>query len=186
MIPYPQWRKSQPGDPSWDPRLFHVLDEPYFTQPGREGFCPLFTPDYEPDQMIRMGVFGDAYWGGKGGQERWAYLSQVTGWTSTRSGALYVNPRGRQSRDINYHGRPASLSRDWWLDRLLIGDADPLGWFEWYCHYYRGRRLTAYDQWQVQRWCRFKSRHLSMYWNKPQAGQAQALLHWGVRATGGL
>ena len=32
-----------------------------------------------------------------------------------------------------------------------ISDVDPYGWFQWYCHYYRGRRSSD-DARQISRW----------------------------------
>jgi len=139
-----------------------------------------FCPDYQPQQMVLMGVFGDAYFGGKLGAERLALLPRR--WWFTKSGVFYTNMRGRQCKEINYHGRPASLKRDWWLDKGLIVDIDPLGWFEWYCHYFLGRRVSQYDDWQIDRWLRFRGRQTRMYWARPTPGTAQALLHWGIRA----
>jgi hypothetical protein len=184
---YPRdyWRPCADGDPGWDYRLAHwPTSRVTWTKPY-DMTDHAFAPDYRPDQMLRMGVFGDGYYSGTElGDQRWALLSW-TGWDRTRSGVAYRTIRGRQCRDVNWFGKAASLSRDWWLERGLIAVYDPLGWFEWYCWFYLGRRITGYDTWQVERWRSFRQRHGTMYRMRPSAGQAQALLHWGVRVGDG-
>lgn len=106
----------------------------------------------------------------------------LEGFPRSKSGTAQTNIRGRQCRSINYHGKRASLPRLWWLQRGLIADADPLGWFEWFHWYHAGRRAPRYDRWQIERWHQFKMRHLPAYRANPTPGRAQALLHWGVRA----
>lgn len=186
-----EWRPARPGDAAWDDRLVHgaTTEEPVLWMPQNgvhaETRNPSFTPDYDPDRMAKMGVFGDAYWGDAAGAERLAMLELKLypfAPTATRGDKFYSNHRGSQCQRINYHGRPASLTRVWWLDRSLIYAFDPLGWYEWYWWYMLGRRIHAYDAWQISRWLRFKERHVNMYLRQPYPGHAQALLHWGVRA----
>ena len=38
-----------------------------------------------------------------------------------------------------------------WESSGWISDADPYGWFQWYCRFYQGRR-TSDDARQIQRW----------------------------------
>ena len=143
-----------------------------------------FAADFDPQTMIVMGIFGDAYFGDELGQARAKLLP--SDWTLTKSGDFYTNTRGPQCKRINYHARLASETRQWWLDRQMICELDPLGWFEWYCHYWLGRRVARYDDWQIDRWRNFKARHIPMYYATRYPGSAQALLHWGIRAEGGL
>jgi hypothetical protein len=186
-----EWRPARPGDAAWDDRLVTSSSDEPVTWLDYKSVVPAWTrpeafaPDFDPDQMAKMGVFGDAYWGGLEGAERFAMLELklypfVP--TATRGDKFYTNHRGKQCARINHFGRPASLTRDWWLDRQLIHATDPLGWYEWYWWYTLGRRIPAYDAWQIGRWLRFKERHGQMYRSQPVAGQAQALLHWGIRA----
>lgn len=157
-----------------------------FTPPAVEGqaypysWDTRFRPDYSPMRMMRMGIFGDAYWGDELGQRRMALLPQNVPFTY--GGQHYANTRGSQAKRVNYYGRPASQTRQWWHDKRLIANLDPLGWFEWYCWYWLGRRVSVYDDWQIGRWLSFKSRHVPMYVTTGYPGNAQALLHWGIRA----
>lgn len=143
-----------------------------------EPFAEGFDPDYTPQQMIKMGIFGDAYFGDALGRSRVELLPND--WQFKKGMQFYTNHRGKQCAWINYFGRPASQSRDWWLDRGMIVDIDPLGWFEWYCHYYLGRRVARYDEWQISRWKNYRSRQMAMYRSNKYPGTAQALLHWAI------
>jgi hypothetical protein len=144
-----------------------------------QGWHERFTPDFSPMQMMRMGIFGDAYFGDALGAVRRAMLPQNKPFT--RGDKFFVNTRGAQCRQLNYFGKPASLTRQWWMDKHLIAIYDPLGWFEWYCWYWLGRRIARYDDWQVQRWLDFKARHLAQFYTTRAPGSAQALLHWAIR-----
>lgn len=171
---------ARPGDAAWDGMLMPCpTAEDVYWSPDWED--PTFEPDYSPKEMARMGVFGDAYWGDNAGQERVALLG-LHAEECTRGGQHLLNPRGAQCAFVNYYGKAASLSRSWWLQQGIIWDADPLGWYEWYWWYHRGRRIPEYDARQIKRWRDFRTRQLRMYFVTRHAGTAQALLHWGIDA----
>ncbi len=84
----------------------------------------------------------------------------------------------------NYFGVKASQSHAVWKAKGWIHDADPLGWFQWYCRYYMGRRIPAEDARQIKRW-KAMVRHIAQIQNNCRVGdefcrpkQRQALLHW--------
>ena len=178
------WHPARPTDTAYDARMTALAANAAVTWGGE--YSPALAVDYTPDQMANMGVFGDSYWGGPRGDERWALLAAHCDYydrappTRTRTGQLYTNGRGKQVATVNYYGRPASLARDWWLDRGLISVADPLGWYEWFWWYWLGRRIELYDGWQIARWLNFKERHTAMLRSAPFPGHAQALLQWGI------
>jgi hypothetical protein len=180
-----RYKPAAPIDHAYDSRLRWPYGGDYITwcDVGPQHFSDRFAPDYTPMRMMEMGIFCDAYWSGPCGNERRAMLPQNKPFT--RNGPQEGDRTARRStrngaRKLNYHGKPASLDRDWWLSKGLIYTWDPLGWFEWYCWYYLGRRIGTYDDWQIQRWRSFKERHLRQYFNNSSPGQAQALLHWAV------
>ena len=78
-----------------------------------------------------------------------------------------------------------------------ISDADPYGWFQWYCRFYQGRRCSD-DARQISRWLGVagpRGRFRSQLCNKILAAGAaaddvtispviqQTLFHWGLVVT---
>ena len=75
-------------------------------------------------------------------------------------------------------------SSDLWKENGWI-KSDPNGWFEWYIHYYLGRRLGQEDIWQINRWRSFVARHMGQIQASCKVGdhqchtrQRQGLLQW--------
>lgn len=137
------------------------------------GFHPDFRPDLAPGEMLALGVFGGAYFDGVSVEE---YPAE---WFR---GAV-ISDHGKDA-SLNYFGVDASQSREEWLRKGWISEHDPLGWFEWYCRYYEGRRIPAEDERQIRRW-RQMVRHVAQvkYGCRPgdttcRRKQRQALLHW--------
>ena len=176
-----QWQPLQPEDPLYDNRLLKVGWDAKWVHVGSSDWNPSFRPDYHPRQMATMGIFGDAYWGDALGQQRAAMLPE--GYSKPKFGTHYTDHRGKQSARINYHGRTASKPREWWVEKGLIFDADPLGWHEWFCWYIRGRRIAPYDAHQIQRWRGFVTRARAQLAATGHLGYAQALLHWAAAPT---
>ena len=54
----------------------------------------------------------------------------------------------------------AGLTRKEWLAKDWIFKEDPLGWFQWYCRFANGRRISHIDEIQIKRWKAFK-RHVT-------------------------
>jgi hypothetical protein len=70
-----------------------------------------------------------------------------------------------------------------WRAKGWIHPDDPRGWFQWYCRYYRGRRM-ADDARQIARWKAMR-RHIRQIEkncdpcdHSCRPRQRQALLHW--------
>ena len=140
--------------------------------PAGRGFHPGFTPELTPAEMLRLGVFGGKYM------------------TDTREefpGSWFAGARlspGRRDAALNYFGVDAGQPLSVWRAKGWIHPDDPRGWFQWYCRYYRGRRMPGEDERQIARWKAMR-RHVAQLrrhcepgdlWCRPR--QRQALLQW--------
>ncbi len=139
----------------------------------RRGFAHEFRPDLSPSEMLELGVFGGAYFDG-------VEISEYPKEWFTHAA---LSSKGKDP-NLNYFGIDASQSRAEWIRKGWISKHDPLGWFEWYCRYYVGRRLPVEDERQIKRW-KNMVRHVAQVKYACRAGDAtchtkqrQALLHW--------
>lgn len=137
-----------------------------------ENFSPEFKPDLTPAMMLELGVFGANYFQGEYAELPESWLDQAK-----------ISDHGHDSA-MNFFEIDASQSRAVWLQKGWINENDPRGWFQWYCRYYRGRRLKDEDNRQISRWKQMK-RHLAQIQRNCAKGdwscrrrQRQALLHW--------
>jgi hypothetical protein len=129
-------------------------------------FCPKITPQ----EMMQLGVFDACYFGGQIPSEFPA------SWAVSAVQSPEPDPQ------LNLFGVHSAMSLRSWQEKGWIHEADPLGWFQWYCRYYLGRRHDD-DQRQIKRWVAYR-RHVGMLLYharyKPTKGiiQRQSLLHW--------
>ncbi|WDR06485.1 hypothetical protein PSQ90_03175 [Devosia rhodophyticola] len=142
------------------------------TAPTGGNFGTDFQPDLTPKQMLELGVFC-----GK-------YLTDCqdefpTSWFTKAK----LSPEHRDC-SLNYFGVDASQPLSVWRYKGWIYPDDPRGWFQWYCRYFLGRRLTNEDARQIKRW-KAMNRHVSQVRKNCEPGdpmcrprQRQALLHW--------
>ena len=137
-----------------------------------EYFYKIFKPQLTPQKMLEMGVFGGSYFSGK-------IKEYPKSW--------FKNAKLSKTFDVekNRFKVKAGLSRKEWLDKGWIFREDPLGWFQWYCRYTMGRRITNIDNIQINRWKAFGPRHIGGIKANCEIGnidcrprQRQALLHW--------
>ncbi len=140
---------------------------------------PSFTPYYTPLEMLEMGVFE-----GK-------YINALTGlpasWYKVKR---VVGPKDPPDVTLNHYGVKSRQPLSEWRKNGWLTKGSPFGWFEWYCHYYLGRRIPEEDSWQIGRWRSFVARHQGQI---IKAGvlkdetkhlkQRQALLQWAWRST---
>lgn len=132
-----------------------------------------FAPSYTPKEMLELGVFEGKYINNIDGiPNSWKKIDKVLG------------PDDEPDPEINYFGVKSRMSLSEWRRRGLI-KTDKNGWFEWYIHFFLGRRLGDEDRWQIGRWKSFVARHSGQllanckpadYKCRPR--QRQGLLQW--------
>lgn len=144
----------------------------FLTEPVGNNFDPRFKPELTPNEMLKLGVFGGKYMTDCKNEfpNDWFKDAKLC--------HEFHDPK------LNFFGLNASQSLAVWRKKGWINSDDPRGWFQWYCRYYMGRRITEIDNLQIKRWLAMK-RHLAQLvkncmpedWNCRRK-QRQALLHW--------
>ena len=86
--------------------------------------------------------------------------------------------------ELNRFKIKSGLPREEWIKKGWIFKEDPLGWFQWYCRFAKGRRIPHIDGVQIKRWKNF-TRHVTAIKNNCEPGnincrrrQRQAILQW--------
>jgi hypothetical protein len=146
------------------------------TEPVGKHFDPEFKPHLTPQQMLRLGVFGGAYFDGVDGL---IPSDLPRAWFR----GVKLSPDGKKKHALNYFKINASQPLSVWQKKGWIYPDDPHGWFQWYCRYYLGRRIPKEDARQIARWKAIKRHIMQIKRNcKPGDGtrprQRQAILHW--------
>ena len=141
------------------------------TEPEGQSFAPEFRPELSPAEMLRLGVFGGKYMTDCRGEFPASWFEGAR-----------LSPEGRDA-SLNFFGVDASQPLSVWRAKGWIHPDDPRGWFQWYCRYFRGRRMDD-DARQIRRWRQMR-RHRRQVEGACEPGdlfcrprQRQALLHW--------
>ena len=138
---------------------------------NKNDFYKLFKPQLTPKKMLELGVFGGAYFGHN---------------TKEYPKSWFNNAKISKNFDVNLNRFKvkSGLSRKEWQEKGWIFKQDPLGWFQWYCRYSNGRRITYIDEIQIKRWKNFK-RHVAAIEKNCESidlncrrRQRQAILQW--------
>ena len=136
-----------------------------------EDFYKLFKPELTPKKMLELGVFGGAYFG-----------KEINEFPKS----WFNNAKLSEKFDVakNRFRVAAGLSRKEWLEKGWIFKEDPLGWFQWYCRFSMGRRITSIDKIQIKRWKNFNRHVMAIKKNcesndlRCRKKQRQAILQW--------
>ncbi len=153
------------------------------TAPAGKRFHPDFKPHLTPAEMLRLGIFGGAYFDGVDGL---IPSDLPKAWFT----GVVLSPNGKKQAKYNYFKKNASQPLSVWQKKGWIYPDDPHGWFQWYCRYYLGRRIPGEDERQIRRWQAIR-RHIMQIKNNCQAADAtcrprqrQAILHWAYDSRG--
>lgn len=142
------------------------------TEAEGKNFAPGFEPELSPSEMLSLGVFCGKYMTDCADEFPADWFKDAR-----------LSPEARDCQ-LNYFGIDASQPLSVWRQKGWIHPDDPRGWFQWYCRYYRGRRLPGEDERQIGRWKAMR-RHVAQLKKNCDPGdfdcrrrQRQALLHW--------
>ena len=142
-----------------------------------------FKPHFSPKEMLDLGIFEGKYLND-------CVLEFPVEWFLDALENEKLSPE-KVNIDCNYFKIKSRMSLGEWKKRGWIpqieSDPDNRGWFQWYCRYWLGRRITDVDQIQIKRWRAF-NRHFGQV-KKNCSGdincrpkQRQALLQWSYNA----
>lgn len=119
---------------------------------------PDFGPRLTPAQVIRAGSFGGIYFnpfGGKKGIIKYKNGVPIdanefpASWFEGLADRWY---KGRRyDKAVNKYGVVAGQDQAYWEEKGWMCGPDKRGWFQWYCHWYCGRRCDDDDR-QISRW----------------------------------
>ena len=132
-----------------------------------------FSPQVSPQEMLELGIFGG-----------WYFKGDIDEYPETWFKEAKISTNGF-NKNLNFFeimaGQPMSI----WKNKGWITPEDPLGWFQWYCRYFLGRRIPGVDDFQIKRWKAFGPRHIGGITSNCEKGnifcrprQRQALLQW--------
>lgn len=132
----------------------------------------LFKPQLTPKEMLELGIFGGLYFETIPDEFPKSWFKQAK-----------LSSDGKQHKELNFYGILASQPRHVWEEKGWMHKDDPLGWFQWYCRYYQGRRHVD-DERQIKRW-KAISRHIAQISHNCRVDdqfcrprQRQAILQW--------
>jgi hypothetical protein len=104
--------------------------------------------------------------------------------TSPKSWLIKAKLSNNFDVSLNRFKIKSGLSRKHWIEKGWIFKEDPLGWFQWYCRFYNGRKIPHIDEIQIKRWKNFR-RHVFAIKKNCEEGdlgcrrrQSQAILQW--------
>lgn len=164
--------------------------------------APHFHPNRSPSEILQAGAFGGTYFR--------SIYSVVTGKHYNGADVMGEFPKewfkglstrklSNQKYDerINKYGKKCGGDLEMWESSGWISDADPYGWFQWYCRFFEGRRCSD-DKRQLDRAHRSFSPtgrwRLNLFnkiikanaeYDDPSVSPVirQTLLHWGYEPT---
>ena len=167
---------------------------------------PEFTPNMTPKQVLQNGSFGGTYFRdiySSVTQKKYKGKKVIEEFPKNWFTGLDLEQKilsQNYDKKLNKYGVECGTSLDYWESKKWITEHDPYGWFQWYCRFYRGRRIPEEDRRQIDRWLnltgpkgRFRNRLYGMITKKGGIEQIenyeispkirQTLQHWGYKVN---
>lgn len=141
---------------------------------------PKFKPCFSPKEMLDLGIFGGIYFQD---YPKNGFLYNTDLFKDIDNSKLFLT---EYNKSKNYYNIKASMSKDDWANCNWLDKNSPLGWYEWYCNFFYGKR-TSDDIRQINRWSSFTSRMYGILRPKTLDEKKdlttypklkQSLLHW--------
>jgi len=92
-----------------------------------------FKPALTPKEMLAFGVFGGWYFG-----------KDIAEYPKEWFKDAKISKNGFNVQ-LNFFKVQSGQSRTIWKNKGWITPEDSLGWFQWYCRYFMGRRIPDID-----------------------------------------
>lgn len=129
------------------------------------------TDILHPGEMLRLGIFEGKYLNDCIGELPKEWFKDAY-----ENGSLSIT---KPNKNVNYFkGYQSRRPLCEWKANGWIKDHDPRGWYQWWCRYWLGRRISGYDEWQLGRRKSFVARHSAACQNHHYR-RRQGLLQWG-------
>lgn len=133
------------------------MPRPVLQRGGTYAFSdfPDFRPNLAPSDIFRAGAFGGTYWrpitsGVTGKSYRNAHKEFPDAWWRGLKPSQLV--AADYDKSVNRYGVAVGTSLAYWESKNWITAHDPYGWVQWYCRFFRGRRVPGEDARQIARW----------------------------------
>jgi hypothetical protein len=163
---------------------------------------PEFTPNLTPREIFRAGSFGGTYFreihsSVTNKNYKNVHKKYPASWWAGIPENHLTNSWDNYDKSINKYGEKVGTTLEFWEHSGWITKYDPLGWVQWYCSFYHGRRCPD-DERQIKRWLavagqngRFRKRLINMIKKKKARYNdftispkiRQTLLHWSFELT---
>ena len=164
---------------------------------------PDFKPNISPKDVFKKGSFGGTYFRpiySSVTDKKYNGKKVISEYPKTWFKGINIEKEvisEKYDKKINKYGVKCGSSLESWEKSGWIVKEDPYGWFQWYCRFYKGRRIYD-DERQIKRWLklagpngRFRRRLMNEIIKKgkkyddPSVSPVirQVLLHWGYELT---
>ncbi|ORY41823.1 hypothetical protein BCR35DRAFT_316445 [Leucosporidium creatinivorum] len=153
-------KKFSPGNGQLD----YTLTAPEPTRDVRRTFhfegYPTFLPNLSPEEILRQGSFGGGFFraikskrSGKELHDDWEDLPKEW-WKGLPVSTHLTRPEPHDGKVNKWGAKVGQPYEEWEKNGWIVAEHDARGWFQWYCRFFRGRRIGDEDDRQIGRWDR--------------------------------